>query len=204
VTSAPEGLLRLEFTPPPGVTWTLVRAELARRLAEQAVSQAASVSDADLATFARGRGLPRRTPEHVPVSDLAPVGVATRAITDVAAASPAEALQHADMLTGEALAQRLGVSRATVALRRTAGRLLALESGAKRGFRYPAWQVPCLRDPGIRGAFEEALRVLAPRGPWVTYRFFTEPSAPDRGTPLQRLDAGDIAGFGKCLAGIVR
>jgi len=197
VTSAPEGLLRLEFTPPPGVTWTLVRAELARRLAEQAVSQAATVSDSDLATFARGRGLPRRPTGPGPLPAPVPEGPAPIAPPAHSTSSPAQAL--AGMLTGEALAEELGVSRATVALRRGAGRLLALESGLKRGFRYPAWQVTYLRDPATREAFEEALRVLAPRGPWAIYRFLTEPATAGGPTPLGCLDAGDLPAFRRCL-----
>lgn len=212
VTSAPEGLLRLEFTAPPEGAWTLVRAELARRLAEQAVSQAATVSDADLATFARGRGLPRRTAEPAPDAPAeaapAPVVAPTRSPALVVATlppppgdspasgmTPADALRRPDMLTGEALAVALGLSRATVALRRQAGRLLALESGAKRGFRYPAWQVRPLLDPVTRDAFEEALRLLAPQGAWANYRFFTEPRSPDGRTPLELLERGDVPGF---------
>ena len=214
VTSAPGGLLRLEFTPPPDGAWTLVRAELARRLAEQAVSQAATVSDADLATFARGKGLPRRPadpesgspaepatepkpePTPGPARDAAPSpGSGPVRASSAPVASPAEALLRADMLTGEALAPRLGLSRATVALRRQTGRLLALESGTKRGFRYPAWQIRHLLDPATRDSFEEALRLLAPRGSWATFRFFTMADAADGRAPLELLEAGDVAGF---------
>ena len=201
LTAAPEGRLQLEFSPPPEGTWTLVRAELARRLAEQAVSQAAAVSDAELASFAVGRGLSRAPVAGPGVTAARPDPAAPSPTARPAPPlSPADAVLLPDMLTGEALARHLGVSRATVALRRLAGRLVALESGTKRGYRYPEWQVGCLRAPTVRPAFERALGVLAPRGPWAAYRFFTEPSAAlaDR-TPLEVFGAGDPV----ALAGVV-
>lgn len=211
VTSAPEGLLRLEFTTPPGAAWTLVRAELARRLAEVAVSQAAAVSETDLATFARGRGLPVR-PQVAEAAPVAASPVSAEPTAPVARSgapappdgTPAQALGLPEMLTGEALAPRLGLSRATVALRRQAGRLLALESGTKRGFRYPAWQIRHLLNPVTRGSFEEALQALAPRGPWAAYRFFTEPCGAGGPTPLALLDAGDLPAFRTALRGRLR
>jgi hypothetical protein len=52
----------------------------------------------------------------------------------------AEILSQDDMLTAAAFAERLGVSRVTVNARRQKHELLGLD-GAKRGFRFPAWQV---------------------------------------------------------------
>jgi hypothetical protein len=174
----------------------LVRAELARRLAEQAVSQAAAVTEAELAAFAVGRGL-RAThsaaapPDPPAAPETAPAQPSARDSPGRAGARAA-LLRRPDMLTGEALAGRLGVSRATVALRRAAGRLLALESGAKRGFRYPAWQADVVAEPALAAPFEDVLHRLRPRGPWATYEFLTEPSPALGGrTPLEVLAAGD-------------
>jgi Protein of unknown function (DUF2384) len=197
VTSAPDGLLRLDFSTPPSGTWTLVRAELARRLAEQAVSQAAAVNEADLTAFAVGRGL-RFADERPPsaVAEIEPEQV--RANLDRAPSLPqigtrVEILRKPEMLTGDDFARRLGVSRATVALRRVAGRLLALESGSKRGFRYPAWQALFLGEPRQARLVEDILRRFGPRGSWAAYDFFTQPSqARDGRTPLELLVAGDF------------
>ncbi len=178
VTSAPEGLLRLDFSPPPTGSWTLVRAELARRLAEQAVSRAAAVGESQLAAFAVGRAVPLMDGETP--ATASPVRATTAAAPRQAPASVAHErtaiLRRPDMLTGDALAGRLGVSRATVALRRAAGRLLGLESGTKRGFRYPAWQAGLLSDPQRSALFAGVLELLRPHGPWTAYQFLTEPS----------------------------
>jgi hypothetical protein len=208
VTSAPDGLLRLDFSPPPSGTWTLVRAELARRLAEQAVSQAAAVNEADLTAFAIGRGLrsaderptptePKVEPEKVRANlDRTP------SLSHIGARS--EILRHPEMLAGDEFAKRLGVSRATVALRRVAGRLLALESGSKRGFRYPAWQVHFLVEPRQARLFEETLRRLGPRGAWATYDFFIQESKALVGrTPVELVAAAELDAMQRVLDHIV-
>jgi hypothetical protein len=197
VTSAPDGVLRLDFSTPPSGTWTLVRAELARRLAEQAVSQAAAVNEADLTAFAVGRGLRSAEKRPVPAESEAATETARANPNRRPALSPTDAradiLRQPGMLTGDELAKRLGVSRATVALRRVAGRLLALESGSKRGFRYPAWQAHFLFETRQARLFEDVLVRLRPRGPWATYDFFIRASqALDGRTPLEVLAAGDL------------
>ena len=136
VTSAPEGLLRLDFSAPPTGTWTLVRAELARRLAELAVSRAAAVGDAELAAFAVGRVIPT-TEDHEPAAAAPPQATSEngpqRPATPAAHRQTA-ILRRPEMLTGEAFAARAGLSRATVALRRAAGRLLGLDWGPSAAF----------------------------------------------------------------------
>jgi len=102
-----------------------------------------------------------------------------------------ELLKRADMLNGEQLAAELGLSRATVDNRRQEGKLLALEFGSKRGFRFPQWQGDLVEEPDIRASFEAVLNRLAGVGPWSRYRFFVQ-SAPelDGRTPVEALRAG--------------
>jgi hypothetical protein len=204
VTSAPEGLLRLDFSPPPTGTWTLVRAELARRLAELAVSRAATVGDADLAAFAVGRAIPAiddREPAAAAPTQASGASGPERLATPTAHQQTA-ILLGPEMLTGEAFAARAGVSRATVALRRAAGRLLGLDSGTKRGFRYPAWQVELVTDPEQAAVFTAVLAVLRPHGPWCAYRFLTEP-APLLGgrAPLAAFAAGELESIRRAATG---
>ncbi|WP_372425686.1 XRE family transcriptional regulator [Salinarimonas chemoclinalis] len=83
----------------------------------------------------------------------------------------ARTLDQEDMLGGDALARRLAVSRETVNVWRQRRRLLALE-GAKRGYRYPAWQI------GANGKPWPALpRLFAILGddPWTVHRFLVQP-----------------------------
>jgi hypothetical protein len=108
-----------------------------------------------------------------------------------ATAAKVELLKRPDMLAGAQLAERLGLTRATVDKRRTEGKLLALDFGTKRGFRYPAWQSDLVQDAGARAAFEQALESLAEEGAWSRYRFFTQ-AAPALGgiTPIEALRLG--------------
>ncbi len=91
--------------------------------------------------------------------------------------SKAEILAQPDMLTGQQLAKLLGMSRATVDLRRQQDKLLAVDFGSKRGVRYPAWQAEILLDPDKRKVFEQALAKLSKLSPWSRYRFFMMSSA---------------------------
>jgi hypothetical protein len=79
-----------------------------------------------------------------------------------------EIMKQPEMLSSDEMAHRLGVTRDTVNRRREAGRLLAL-SGAKRGFRYPAWQLDQHGKPVV--GLE---RVLTAAGDaWSAYRWLT-------------------------------
>ena len=82
----------------------------------------------------------------------------------------AQILDQDDMLTAEQFAERLGVSRMTVNARRQKHELLGLD-GAKRGFRFPAWQVD---DDGK--AFDALPRLFELLGDnaWTVYRFLTQ------------------------------
>ena len=89
------------------------------------------------------------------------------------------------------MGERLGLTRATVDNRRTEGRLLALDFGTKRGFRYPAWQGDLVQDAGARATFERVLRSLREEGAWSRYRFLTQ-AAPALGgvSPTEALRTG--------------
>jgi hypothetical protein len=81
----------------------------------------------------------------------------------------ADLLAGPDMLSSDAMAQRLGISREAVHQKRRRGELLGIE-GAKRGVRFPAWQLdadgmplPALRD------LHDALGA-----PWAVFRFLQQ------------------------------
>ena len=82
----------------------------------------------------------------------------------------AEVLDQDDMLTAEAFAERLGVSRMTVNARRQKHELLGLD-GAKRGFRFPAWQVD--QDGKAFGILPKLFNLLG-GSPWGVYRFLVQ------------------------------
>jgi hypothetical protein len=75
-----------------------------------------------------------------------------------------------DMLSADQFAALLGISRMTVNTKRQNHQVLGLD-GAKRGFRFPAWQV------GEDGKPFAALPRLFERlggGPWSVYRFLIQ------------------------------
>jgi hypothetical protein len=92
------------------------------------------------------------------------------------------------MLTLAEAAQALGLTPPAVNDRFRAGRLIALEAGA-RGRRYPAWQ---FEDEVAGKPLEAVLEVLKGLNAWTSYRFFTTPdSALEDETPLDMLRRGD-------------
>ena len=93
------------------------------------------------------------------------------------------------MLTLAQAAQTLGLTPPAVNDRFRAGKLIALEAGA-RGRRYPAWQ---FEDEIAGGPLAAALDVLKGLNCWTIYRFFTTPDTTlEDETPLQVLRRGDI------------
>ena len=84
----------------------------------------------------------------------------------------AEILGAEDMLSAETFARVLGTSRVTVNAKRQNGQVLGLD-GAKRGFRFPLWQLDAEGKP-----YPE-LPLLQERlgGPWALYRFLVQPHA---------------------------
>lgn len=98
----------------------------------------------------------------------------------------AEILSGEDMLNADAFADLLGVTRVTVNAKRQSGQVLGLD-GAKRGFRFPVWQLDADGRPYA------ALIALHERlgGPWAVYRFLTQPHGELGGrTGLQTLEEG--------------
>jgi hypothetical protein len=98
-------------------------------------------------------------------------------------------LARDDMLTLAQAAEALGLTAPAVNDRFRAGKLIALEAGA-RGRRYPAWQF----DDEIAGRpLETVLAVLKGLSSWAIYRFFTTPdSSLEDETPLEALRRGDV------------
>ena len=82
----------------------------------------------------------------------------------------AEILSGTDMLSAEQFAELIGTSRVTVNAKRQSNLVLGLD-GAKRGFRFPEWQI------GEDGKPFAALSGLFARlggGPWAVYRFLVQ------------------------------
>lgn len=82
----------------------------------------------------------------------------------------AEILERADMLNADAFARLLGTSRVTINTKRQSGQVLGLD-GAKRGYRFPGWQLDSDGKPFA------ALPALHERlgGAWAVYRFLVQP-----------------------------
>ncbi len=111
----------------------------------------------------------------------------------------AEILCGGDMLSADAFAKLLGTTRVTVNAKRQSGQILGLD-GAKRGFRFPVWQLDADGKP-----FAD-LAVLHERlgGPWAVYRFLVQPhgelggltgrEALERGKAKAALDAAESVG----------
>jgi hypothetical protein len=111
----------------------------------------------------------------------------------------AEILSGADMLNGDDFAKLLGTTRVTVNAKRQSGQILGLD-GAKRGFRFPDWQLDSDGKPYA------ALQILHERlgGPWAVYRFLVQPhgeldgltgrEALERGRDEQALEVAESIG----------
>lgn len=82
----------------------------------------------------------------------------------------ADILSRDDMLSADQMADRLGISRVTVNARRQRHELLGLD-GAKRGFRFPDWQVD--DDGKPIDVMPQLFELLGP-SPWGVYRFLTQ------------------------------
>lgn len=85
-------------------------------------------------------------------------------------ARAAEILSGDDMLSADAFALLLGTTRVTVNTKRQEGKVLGVD-GAKRGFRYPDWQLDADGKPySVLPDLHERLG-----GPWAVYRFLVQP-----------------------------
>jgi hypothetical protein len=98
----------------------------------------------------------------------------------------AEILSGEDMLSAEDFAKLLGTTRVTVNTKRQGGQILGLD-GAKRGFRFPTWQ---LNADGKPFAELSVLHDLL-GGAWAVYRFLVQPHGELDGlTGRQALEQG--------------
>jgi hypothetical protein len=82
----------------------------------------------------------------------------------------AEIMNSPEMLTADVFAARLGTTRATVNTWRQKHQVLGLE-GAKRGFRFPAWQIG--EDGKPLAVLPELFERLGGT-PWAVYRFLIQ------------------------------
>lgn len=112
----------------------------------------------------------------------------------------AQILAEDDMLTAEAFADLLGVSRVTVNTKRQHGQVLGVD-GAKRGFRFPAWQLD--REGRPYAALPKLHEILG--GAWAVYRFLVTPHGSlDGRTGLDALKRGQDADVVAAAEGIAR
>ncbi|PLR25092.1 XRE family transcriptional regulator [Caulobacter zeae] len=98
----------------------------------------------------------------------------------------AEILAGEEMVSADVFATLLGTTRVTVNTKRQGGLLLGLD-GAKRGFRFPLWQLDADGVPYAQiSALHERLG-----GPWAVYRFLMQPHGELGGlTGLEALKRG--------------
>jgi HTH domain len=132
--------------------------------------------------------LPQRDPPSTPPVVNNHLEAAIQAARERGRLRSAQILDQDDMLTAEEFAERLGVSRMTVNARRQKHELLGL-NGAKRGFRFPAWQVD---DDGKALDVLPKLFDLLGDSPWGVYRFLTQ-----RHAALEGLSAKDALNRGQ-------
>lgn len=140
-----------------------------------------------------------------PVEDVGAPDPELRAALDAARERgrlrAAEVLSDGDMLNAEAFAELLGTTRATVNAKRQSGHLLGLD-GAKRGYRFPTWQLD-----GNGRPYEALPKLFAALGqnPWAVYRFLTSPHGELEGrTGLDALRRGGAAAALAAAESIVR
>ncbi|MCO5073808.1 MAG: XRE family transcriptional regulator [Rhizobiaceae bacterium] len=112
----------------------------------------------------------------------------------------AEIVAGEDMLSADAFATLLGTSRVTVNAKRQSGQVLGID-GAKRGFRFPVWQ---LDKDGRPFAVLPALHAVLGNA-WAVYRFLvSRHGALDGRTALQSLQQGDDAAVLAAAEGMAR
>ncbi len=113
----------------------------------------------------------------------------------------AEIVAGDDMRSAEAFAKLLGMSRVTVNAKRQSGQVLGID-GAKRGFRFPVWQLDKDGRPfGTLPALHETLGNSA----WAVYRFLvSRHGALDGRTGLRALQQGDDASVLAAAEGMAR
>ncbi|WP_234729983.1 antitoxin Xre/MbcA/ParS toxin-binding domain-containing protein [Acidocella facilis] len=105
------------------------------------------------------------------------------------AARASEILSSPDMLSADGFAQLIGVTREAVRQKAARHEALGLQ-GAKRGVRYPTWQVT--QNGSLLPDLPQLFAVLG-GNPWAVYRFLTQPHATFKGKPpLEALRNGAV------------
>ncbi|MER8437297.1 XRE family transcriptional regulator [Mesorhizobium sp. M1312] len=113
----------------------------------------------------------------------------------------AEIVAGEDMLSADAFAKLLGTSRMTVNAKRQSGQVLGID-GAKRGFRFPVWQLD--KDGRPFGALP-ALHAMLGNSAWAVYRFLaSRHGALDGRTGLRALQQGDDVSVLAAAEGMAR
>ncbi|MER8605845.1 XRE family transcriptional regulator [Mesorhizobium sp. M1233] len=113
----------------------------------------------------------------------------------------AEIVAGEEMLSAEAFAKLLGTSRVTVNAKRQSGQVLGID-GAKRGFRFPVWQLD--KDGRTFGALP-ALHAMLGNSAWAVYRFLaSRHGGLDGRTGLRARQQGDDAAVLAAAEGMAR
>ncbi|RWA98668.1 MAG: XRE family transcriptional regulator [Mesorhizobium sp.] len=113
----------------------------------------------------------------------------------------AEIVAGGDMLSADAFSKLIGTSRVTVNAKRQSGQVLGID-GAKRGFRFPVWQLDKHGRPF--GALP-ALHATLGNNAWAVYRFLvSRHGALDGRTGLRALQQGDDASVLSAAEGMAR
>lgn len=113
----------------------------------------------------------------------------------------AEIVVGDDMLSADAFAKLIGTSRVTVNAKRQSGQVLGID-GAKRGFRFPVWQLD--KDGRPFGALPTLYATLG-NSAWAVYRFLvSRHGALDGRTGIQGLQQGDDASVLAAAEGMAR
>jgi hypothetical protein len=113
----------------------------------------------------------------------------------------ADILSGDEMLSADAFAARLHISKPTVHAKRQKHEVLALD-GPKRGYRFPAWQID--QDGKPYSVLPRLFEQLGESG-WTVYRFLTQRhSALDGITGLEALRRGKYEAVIEAAEGISR
>ena len=136
-----------------------------------------------------------------PAAEMDDLGAALAEARLRGAGRAAEILAGPGMLGADEFATLIGVTREAVRQKLIRREVLGLQ-GAKRGVRYPAWQVT--RDGGLLPELPKVFALLGD-SPWAVYRFLTQPSATFRGaSPLETLRDGKVKPVLEAAEGIAR
>jgi len=148
--------------------------ELSRKAGHQVSFRVVVDPQAGAQTISRVEEEPSTSGEAFPLEDShqpdEELRAALAAARERGRSRVAEIVAEEGMLTAEAFAALLGVSRVTVNTKRQNGQVLGLD-GAKRGFRFPSWQL----DPDGRPYVTLPVLHELLGSAWAVYRFLMTP-----------------------------